>query len=78
MTRLKDNSSRIDFEEFSTQLHLSLFESANFWTIILRATGNVENFHSHPHVQEAKTAIIKLATMINDGSIDIRLLQDLN
>jgi hypothetical protein len=77
MTRLKDNTSHIDFEEFSTRLHLSLFESANFWTVILRTTGNVENFHSHPHVQEAKNAIIKLATMINDGSIDIRLLQDL-
>ncbi|PKK68874.1 hypothetical protein RhiirC2_867041 [Rhizophagus irregularis] len=77
MTRLKDRSSHIDFEEFSTRLHLSLFESANFWNVILRATGNVENFHSHPHVREAKTAIIKLATMINDGSIDLRLLQDL-
>jgi hypothetical protein len=77
MTRLKDHTLHIEFGELSTRLHLFLFKSANFWTVILRATGNVENFHSHPHVQEAKNAIIKLATMINDGSIDIRLLQNL-
>ncbi|GES78826.1 hypothetical protein GLOIN_2v1764819 [Rhizophagus clarus] len=77
MTYLNDNSSNIDFEEFSTRLHLSLFESANFWNVILRTTGNVENFHSHPRVKEAKTAIIKLVGMINDSSIDLHLLQDL-
>ncbi|RIA83302.1 hypothetical protein C1645_834051 [Glomus cerebriforme] len=77
MSCLRNNSSNIDFEEFSTRLHLSLFESANFWNVILRATGSIENFHSHPHIQEARNAILKLATMINDGSIDIHLLQDL-
>src|SRR3954447_12340197 len=77
MSCLQKNSSNIDFEEFSTRLHLSLFESADFWIVILRASGNVENFHSHPLIQEAKTAVLKLATMINDGSIDIHLLQDL-
>ncbi|GBC05045.1 hypothetical protein RclHR1_00600008 [Rhizophagus clarus] len=77
MTCLKNNSSHIDFEEFSTRLHLSLFDSADFWTVILRATGNVEDFHSHPHIKAAKIAMIKLATMINDGFIDLHLLQNL-
>ena len=61
----------------NTYSGIFLLESANFWIIILRATGNVKDFHSHQLVQKIKTEILELVAMINNSSITIHHLQDL-
>ncbi|CAG8562549.1 11938_t:CDS:10 [Diversispora eburnea] len=54
--------------------HLKLLNSGQFWEVIFRAEGHVENLHKHPHVQQIRDDINQLAVLIAEKTIDIKSL----
>ncbi|CAG8504474.1 12432_t:CDS:10, partial [Gigaspora rosea] len=66
-----------DLDIAPANFHLSLLSSANFWKIILRASGYVEKLNSLHYVKMVKEAISQLGRHIITESIDIFLLQNI-
>ncbi|RHZ83844.1 hypothetical protein Glove_87g84 [Diversispora epigaea] len=54
---------------------LNLLDSGQFWKLIFRAEGHVENLHKHPHVQQIRDDFNQLASLIFEKTIDIKSLQ---
>ncbi|UZO04044.1 uncharacterized protein OCT59_024443 [Rhizophagus irregularis] len=73
ITRLQNQSSASDPSEH----HLNILRASQFWSIILRATGNVTKLHSNPFVQRVKKSINELGGLLREKKIDIQLLQQL-
>ncbi|RHZ50618.1 hypothetical protein Glove_494g23 [Diversispora epigaea] len=59
----------------TSEHHLNLLNSGQFWKLIFRAEGHVENLHKHPHVQQIRDDINLLASLIAEKTIDIKSLQ---
>ncbi|CAB4437490.1 unnamed protein product [Rhizophagus irregularis] len=73
ITRLQNQSSASDPSEH----HLNILRASQFWSIILRAIGNVTKLHSNPFVQRVKKSINDLGGLLREKKIDIQLLQQL-
>ncbi|UZO04042.1 uncharacterized protein OCT59_024441 [Rhizophagus irregularis] len=73
ITRLQNQSSASDPSEY----HLNILRASQFWSIILRSTGNVTKLHSNPFVQRVKMSINKLGELLREKTIDMQLLQQL-
>ncbi|GBC14226.1 hypothetical protein GLOIN_2v1789429 [Rhizophagus irregularis DAOM 181602=DAOM 197198] len=73
ITRLQNQSSASDPSEH----HLNILRASQFWSIILRSTGNVTKLHSNPFVQRVKKSINDLGGLLREKKIDIQLLQQL-
>ncbi|PKY31752.1 hypothetical protein RhiirB3_449516, partial [Rhizophagus irregularis] len=73
ITRLQNQSSASDPSEH----HLNILRASQFWSIILRATGNVTKLHSNPFIQRVKKSINDLGGLLREKKIDIQLLQQL-
>ncbi|PKC14796.1 hypothetical protein RhiirA5_495093 [Rhizophagus irregularis] len=60
-----------------SQSYLNILKNGQFWSIILRATGNVKKLHSNSCVQHVKITINELGVLLREKTIDVKLLQQL-
>ncbi|RHZ80791.1 hypothetical protein Glove_132g18 [Diversispora epigaea] len=71
MTKLQSHYIPLSTSEH----HLNLLNSGQFWKAIFRAEDHVENLHKHPHVQQIRDDINQLASLIAEKTIDVKSLQ---
>ncbi|CAG8439539.1 3367_t:CDS:10 [Acaulospora colombiana] len=50
-------------------------KSKDFWKLIFNARGQVSRLHAHPHIQQIRVEISKLASVVAEKTITIELLQ---